>query len=72
MAVWLYECGLEGCRGSQGVLITLQGYGKYGIRRVWLDATEPERYNTSDQVGLWKFSMGTDAEIGEAWVWGRG
>lgn len=43
------------------------GYGKYGIRRLWLDAAEPERFTMFD-VGHWRFAMGTDGEIGEAWI----
>lgn len=48
----------------------MAGYGRYGIRRIWLDAAEPERIgsNPSQTVGQWRFSAGTDVEVGEAWV----
>ena len=45
----------------------MQGYGKYGIKTIWIDAAEPERMDAAN-VGNWKFKLGTDAEVGEAWV----
>ena len=43
------------------------GYGKFGIKTVWLDAAEPERPN-KDTVGDFLFAAGTDSEVGSAWV----
>lgn len=43
------------------------GYGVYGIKTIWIDAAEPEHFGGADE-GQWNFSLGTDAEIGEAWV----
>ena len=43
------------------------GYGQYGIRTIWLDAAEPER-PTTETVGSFLFSGGTDSEVGAAWV----
>lgn len=45
----------------------MDGYGKYGIKTIWIDAAEPERMDEAN-VGNWRFALGTDAEIGEAWV----
>lgn len=44
-----------------------EGYGKYGIKTIWIDAAEPERFDEKD-VGNWQFALGTDAEIGGAWI----
>ena len=44
-----------------------QGYGRFGIKTVWMDAAEPEHMG-SELEGTWRHSAGTDAEIGEAWV----
>jgi len=43
------------------------GYGKYGIHTIWIDAAEPEHFG-SDLEGQWKFTAGSDAEVGEAWI----
>ena len=43
------------------------GYGRFGMKTVWLDAAEPER-PSADTVGSFLFSAGTDAEVGSAWV----
>lgn len=45
----------------------MEGYGKYGIKTIWIDAAEPERMDDKN-VGNWRFHLGTDAEIGGAWV----
>ena len=45
----------------------MEGYGRYGIRRLWLDAAEPE-HPKPDKIGQWQFADGTDGEVGEAWV----
>ena len=44
-----------------------EGYGKFGIKTVWLDAAEPERPQM-DTVGKFLFSAGTDSEVGSAWI----
>jgi len=44
-----------------------EGYGRYGVKTVWIDAAEPEHFGEK-QEGLWKHTAGTDAEIGEAWI----
>lgn len=44
-----------------------EGYGKLGIRTVWLDGSEPER-STTYNFGDVSFSGGTDSELGEAWI----
>jgi alpha-D-xyloside xylohydrolase len=44
-----------------------EGYGKYGVRTIWLDGSEPER--NKDNYGLVRFGeQGTDSELGEAWI----
>ena len=43
------------------------GYGRHGIRTVWLDGSEPERA-TSYNFGQLRFQGGTDSEVGEAWI----
>jgi alpha-D-xyloside xylohydrolase len=43
------------------------GYGKFGIRTVWLDGSEPER-GTSYNFGQLRLAGGTDSEVGEAWI----
>eukprot|EP01043_Picozoa_sp_COSAG02_P058814 COSAG02_NODE_7384_length_3039_cov_9.723391_1_plen_496_part_00 len=45
----------------------MEGYGKYGIKTIWIDAAEPERMDDKN-VGNWRYHLGTDAEIGGAWV----
>jgi alpha-glucosidase (family GH31 glycosyl hydrolase) len=44
-----------------------EGYGKYGIKTVWIDAAEPEHFGGAAE-GRWQLAAGTDAEVGEAWV----
>jgi alpha-D-xyloside xylohydrolase len=44
-----------------------EGYGKLGIRTVWLDGAEPER-STADNFGNFSMFGGTDTEIGESWI----
>lgn len=44
-----------------------EGYGRFGIRAVWLDAAEPERQD-GKHVGNVSLSVGTDAEVGAGWV----
>lgn len=43
------------------------GYGRYGIRTLWLDGSEPER-STAYNFGQFSLAGGTDNEIGEAWI----
>ena len=43
------------------------GYGKYGIKTVWIDAAEPEHFG-ADSEGSWQLSAGTDGEVMEAWI----
>ena len=43
------------------------GYGRFGIKSIWVDAAEPEHFGDSTE-GQWNMSVGTDAEIGEAWI----
>jgi alpha-D-xyloside xylohydrolase len=40
---------------------------QYGFKTVWLDASEPEHFGSANE-GNWRFTAGSDAEIGEAWV----
>lgn len=42
------------------------GYGKYGIKTVWIDAAEPE-HNGASMEGLWKLQGGTDGELMMGW-----
>ena len=44
-----------------------QGYGRFGIKTVWIDAAEPEHFGSQFE-GTWRYLAGTDAEVGEAWV----
>ena len=44
-----------------------EGYGKLGIRTVWLDGSEPER-STANNFGNFSMMGGTDTEIGESWI----
>lgn len=45
----------------------MDGYGQYGIKTLWLDAAEPERFDES-KIGDWRLSAGTDVEVMGAWV----
>ncbi len=45
----------------------MEGYGKFGIKTIWIDAAEPEHFGGANE-GQWRLSAGTDAEVGEAWV----
>lgn len=47
----------------------MQGYGRFGIRAAWLDASEPERA-AADNFGQFRMAGAahTDTEVGEAWV----
>ena len=46
-----------------------KGYGQYGFKTVWLDASEPERADSSMyNFGDFAMSAGTDTEVGEGWV----
>lgn len=45
----------------------MEGYGKYGIKTIWLDAAEPQR-NSEATLYKARFAAGTDAEVGGAWV----
>ena len=44
-----------------------EGYGRLGIRTVWLDGSEPER-STADNFGQFQLAGGTDSEVGEGWI----
>ena len=43
------------------------GYGKYGIKTVWIDAAEPEHFG-ADMEGQWKLQGGSDGELMMGWV----
>jgi len=45
----------------------MEGYGKYGIKTIWIDAAEPEHFGGANE-GQWRLAAGTDAEVGMAWV----
>ena len=42
------------------------GYGKYGIKTVWIDAAEPEHFGASME-GQWRLQAGTDGELMMGW-----
>ena len=44
-----------------------QGYGRLGVRAVWLDAAEPEHFGGGLE-GQWRLAAGTDGEVGMAWA----
>jgi alpha-D-xyloside xylohydrolase len=44
-----------------------EGYGRYGIKSIWIDAAEPEHFG-SEAEGTWRYSLGSDAEVGEAFI----
>lgn len=44
----------------------MDGYGKYGVRTVWLDAAEPAR--SAYAYGMQRYAGGVDNEVGMAWV----
>jgi len=50
-----------------------EGYGKYGIRAIWMDQSEPD-HAAYISGGQWQFHAGTDAEMLPTWVkyWGQG
>lgn len=43
------------------------GYGQYGVKSIWIDAAEPEHFGSTNE-GKWKYLLGTDAEVGEAFI----
>ena len=43
------------------------GYGRFGVRTVWLDGSEPERTSGAN-FGQLRLAGGTDSEVGEAWI----
>lgn len=44
------------------------GYGRHGVRALWLDACEPERFGGDARVGTWRYALGADGEVGEGFV----
>ena len=44
-----------------------EGYGKYNIKTVWIDAAEPEHFGSTLE-GTWQLAAGTDAEVMGGWV----
>ena len=42
------------------------GYGKYGIKTVWIDAAEPEHFGATME-GKWRLQAGTDGELMMGW-----
>ena len=50
-----------------------EGYGKYGVRAVWMDEAEPDHAHYIGG-GDWQLHAGTDAEVLPAWVhyWSKG
>lgn len=42
-------------------------YGSLGVKTIWIDAAEPEHFG-ADNEGKWKYLLGTDAEVGEAFI----
>lgn len=71
--------GCAACQDSYGAMIDatqdavqravferwFDGYGRYGIRAVWLDETEPDRMGYT--YGQWQLGAGADFEVGTAW-----
>jgi alpha-glucosidase (family GH31 glycosyl hydrolase) len=49
------------------------GYGKYGIRAMWMDESEPD-HAKDITGGQWNLAKGVDAEVLPAWVydWTKG
>ena len=43
------------------------GYGKYGVRAIWMDESEPDHSNYISG-GQWNLTAGLDAEVLPAWV----
>jgi len=46
------------------------GYGKYGVRAMWLDETEPDRTGPADhalRVGQWLYEGTNSIELGPTW-----
>jgi len=46
------------------------GYGRYGIRAMWLDETEPDRTGPSNDLlraGSWQYEGVSDTELGPTW-----
>lgn len=46
------------------------GYGKYGVRAMWLDETEPDRTGQSDhmlRIGQWEYEGANSVELGPTW-----
>jgi alpha-D-xyloside xylohydrolase len=50
-----------------------EGYGKYGVRAVWMDEAEPDHAKMISG-GQWRLHAGTDTEVIPAWVqyWSKG
>lgn len=44
-----------------------QGYGRYGIKTIWMDAAEPE-HTGSTMEGQWKFSAGASPRCADEWT----
>ena len=49
------------------------GYGKYGVKAIWMDESEPD-HAAYISGGQWDLHAGTDTEIMPAWVkyWSKG
>ena len=48
----------------------MNGYGKYGVRAMWLDETEPDRTGQADaalRTGGWTYEGVADTEVGPTW-----
>jgi alpha-glucosidase (family GH31 glycosyl hydrolase) len=46
------------------------GYGKYGVRAMWLDETEPDRTGQADhalRIGQWTYEGSNSVELGPTW-----
>ena len=50
-----------------------EGYGKYGVRAMWMDQAEPD-HTVYISGGQWKLAKGLDTEVLPAWTyeWSRG
>jgi alpha-D-xyloside xylohydrolase len=48
----------------------MKGYGKFGVRAMWLDETEPDRTGAADaalRTGDWTYEGVADTEVGPTW-----
>ena len=53
--------------------VRYEGYGKYGVKAIWMDEAEPDHAQYISG-GQWDLHAGTDTEILPAWVkyWSKG